>query len=88
MIFVVEYASILYLICKFANDRHFFNPRFFVDDGWSGAKFNRPGLNEMLAEVRAGQVAKVEIFYNFIGQINSRDEPVETVSYKIKSVVA
>ena len=46
-------------LMKYANANNFFNPRFFIDDGYSGAKFNRPGLNEMLEEVKAGRVATV-----------------------------
>jgi DNA invertase Pin-like site-specific DNA recombinase len=49
------------ILKAYAEKHHFFNARFFIDDGWSGAKFNRPGLNEMLDEVKAGRVATVII---------------------------
>ena len=37
----------------------FFNTRFFVDDGFSGVSFEREGLQAMLHEVEAGNVATV-----------------------------
>lgn len=33
--------------------------RFFVDDGYSGTSFNRPGFQEMLGEIEAGNVGTV-----------------------------
>ena len=33
------------------------NPVFFVDDGYSGTNFERPGFQEMLTQIEAGQVA-------------------------------
>ncbi len=32
------------------------NYRFFVDDGWSGANFQRPGFMEMMDCVENGEV--------------------------------
>ena len=49
------------MLSKYAKERGFSNPRFFVDDGVTGTVFNRPGLNAMLEEVRAGHVATVII---------------------------
>lgn len=47
------------MLSKYAKERGFTNPRFFVDDGVSGSTFNRPGFQEMLAEVEAGNVRTV-----------------------------
>ncbi|MCM1166916.1 MAG: recombinase family protein [Lachnospiraceae bacterium] len=45
---------------RFAKENHLPNIRFFVDDGISGVKFKqRDGLQEMLDEVEAGNVATV-----------------------------
>ena len=33
------------------------NPAFFVDDGYSGTNYDRPGFQAMLAEIEAGRVA-------------------------------
>jgi DNA invertase Pin-like site-specific DNA recombinase len=45
------------MLSKYAQERGLLNPRFFVDDGVSGSTFNRPGFQEMLAEVEAGNVS-------------------------------
>ena len=47
------------ILQKYADDHHFFNTRFFVDDGFSGVSFEREGLQSMLREVEAGNVATV-----------------------------
>ena len=41
------------------NQKLIFNTRFFVDDGFSGVSFEREGLQSMLREVEAGNVATV-----------------------------
>jgi DNA invertase Pin-like site-specific DNA recombinase len=47
------------ILKEYADNNHFFNTRFFVDDGISGVTFQRDGLQEMLAEVEAGNVSTV-----------------------------
>ena len=47
------------ILQKYADEHHFFNTRFFVDDGFSGVSFEREGLQAMLQEVEAGRVATV-----------------------------
>jgi len=47
------------ILQKYAEQNHFFNTRFFVDDGFSGVSFERDGLQAMLKEVEAGNVATV-----------------------------
>ena len=49
------------MLARYANEHGFGNTKFFVDDGVSGTLFSRPGLDAMLDEVRAGNVA-VAIF--------------------------
>lgn len=44
---------------RYADEYRFFNTRFFVDDGFSGVSFEREGLQAMLREVEAGNVATV-----------------------------
>jgi len=46
---------------KYAAENGFTNIRHFSDDGTSGTVFNRPGLNAMVEEVKAGNVAVVII---------------------------
>lgn len=47
------------ILQRYADEHHFLNTRFFVDDGVSGVSFEREGLQEMLREVEAGNVATV-----------------------------
>lgn len=47
------------ILSRYAEEHHLFNTRFFVDDGVSGVSFEREGLQAMLAEVEAGNVATV-----------------------------
>jgi len=44
------------ILTKYAKERGFDNPCFFIDDGVTGTSFNRPGLNALLDEVKAGRV--------------------------------
>ena len=47
------------ILLSFAKQNRFPNPTFFVDDGYSGTNFDRPGFQKMLAEIEAGNVALV-----------------------------
>lgn len=47
------------ILQRYADEHHFLNTRFFVDDGFSGVSFDREGLQAMLQEVEAGNVATV-----------------------------
>ena len=47
------------ILQRYADEHHFYNTRFFIDDGVSGVSFQREGLQEMLAEVEAGRVKTV-----------------------------
>ncbi|MBR5338707.1 MAG: recombinase family protein [Lachnospiraceae bacterium] len=41
----------------YAKEHRFPNPVFFVDDGYSGTDFDRPGFQAMLNEIESGHVA-------------------------------
>lgn len=43
----------------YARSKGFKNIRHFVDDGYSGTTFNRPGFNQLIAEVEAGHVGTI-----------------------------
>ncbi|MBS4786431.1 MAG: DUF4368 domain-containing protein [Clostridiales bacterium] len=47
------------ILQEYAERNGFQNPRFFVDDGYSGVTFNRPAYLEMMAEVEAGRVSTI-----------------------------
>ena len=44
---------------KFADDNNLHNCKYYVDDGYSGANFNRPGYKQMMDDVYAGKVGTV-----------------------------
>ena len=43
----------------FAREQGFRNCKFFVDDGWSGANFDRPSFTEMMEGVENGEIKTV-----------------------------
>lgn len=47
------------ILQKYADDHGFRNSKFYVDDGYSGANFDRPGFKEMMADIQAGKVGTV-----------------------------
>ncbi|WP_326522376.1 recombinase family protein [Faecalispora sporosphaeroides] len=47
------------ILSKYAKENHFPNPTFFVDDGFSGTNFERPGWNDMLEQIEVGKVKTV-----------------------------
>ena len=44
------------ILLQYAKEHRFPNPTFFVDDGYSGTNYDRPGFQAMLAEIEAGKV--------------------------------
>jgi len=44
---------------KYAKEYKFPNPTFFVDDGYSGTNFDRPGWNDLIEQVEAGKVKTI-----------------------------
>jgi len=47
------------ILLQYAKLNHFLNPVFFVDDGYSGTSFERPGFQKMMDEIEAGHVSTV-----------------------------
>ena len=41
---------------QYASDHHFPNIQFYVDDGYSGANFNRPDFQRMMADMEDGKI--------------------------------
>ena len=48
-----------YILLRYAKEHRFPNPTFFVDDGYSGTNYDRPGFQQMLSEIEAGKVVVV-----------------------------
>ncbi len=47
------------MLLQYARDNRFPSPTFFIDDGWSGVSFDRPGFQKMLSEIETGRVGTV-----------------------------
>lgn len=47
------------ILSKYAKENGFKNPLCFVDDGYSGTNFNRPGWSELIEKVESGEVATI-----------------------------
>lgn len=47
------------ILMEYANANGFPNPQFFVDDGYSGVTFDRPGYKAMMEQVEAGNVSTI-----------------------------
>lgn len=44
------------ILQKFAEDHHFPNPCFYVDDGFSGENFQRPAFQQMISDMENGEI--------------------------------
>ena len=47
------------ILLRYAKEHRFPNPTFFVDDGYSGTNYDRPGFQQMLSEIEGGKVVVV-----------------------------
>ena len=47
------------MLLQYARDHRFPHPTFFIDDGYSGVTYDRPGFQKMLDEMEAGHVGVV-----------------------------
>ena len=62
------------ILQKYADENGFQNTRFYVDDGYSGTNFNRPGFAALLEEVEAGRVETLVVKdYCAIIGLNQKD---------------
>jgi DNA invertase Pin-like site-specific DNA recombinase len=47
------------LLTRYSDENGLRNTRFFIDDGWSGTNFERPGWRELMAEVDENNISAV-----------------------------
>ena len=52
----------------YAKQNGFSNLRWYTDDGYSGANFQRPGFQAMLADIEAGKVGTVIVKESWNGK--------------------
>lgn len=50
-----------HLLERYAQDHNIAHYRYYVDDGFSGTNFNRPGFKEMMNDIEAGTVNMVVV---------------------------
>ena len=44
------------ILLKYAEDNHFPNPHFYIDDGYSGTNFQRPDFMRMITDMENGKI--------------------------------
>ena len=47
------------ILSRYAAEHGFSNTKFYVDDGWSGANFSRPGFEAMMSDVDDGLIGTI-----------------------------
>ena len=47
------------LLAKYAKEHGFTNTKFYVDDGYTGTNFNRPGFQQMFEDMEMGYISTV-----------------------------
>lgn len=47
------------ILGKYASEHGFAQTRFYIDDGYTGANFDRPGFKRLIADAEAGQIGTV-----------------------------
>ncbi len=47
------------LLTKYAKENGFGNTRFYVDDGYTGTNFNRPGFQKLLEDMKIGYISTI-----------------------------
>ena len=47
------------ILQKYANDKGLRNCQFYIDDGFTGTNFDRPGFKKMLSDIESGKVGTV-----------------------------
>lgn len=49
------------ILAKYAKEHGLTNPKFYVDDGYSGTNFNRPGFQSMMEDLEAGRLRTIVV---------------------------
>ena len=47
------------ILTEYAQSKGFRNTKFYIDDGFSGTNFNRPGFENMMADMEDGKIATI-----------------------------
>ncbi len=74
------------LLQKYAKENDFTNTKFYVDDGYTGTNFNRPGFQQMIDDIEMGYITTVivkeqKLSEQSIAKTNARTQSV-VIHYK------
>ena len=62
------------MLQAYAKENHMGNTKFYVDDGYTGTNFNRPGFQELLDDIEMGYVSTIIVKdYCAIIGLNQKD---------------
>lgn len=62
------------MLQAYARENHMGNTKFYVDDGYTGTNFNRPGFQELLDDIEMGYVSTIIVKdYCAIIGLNQKD---------------
>ena len=59
------------LLSQKAKEKGLTDTKFYVDDGYTGANFNRPGLQQLLSDIEAGYIQE-DSFITSLAWFNGR----------------
>ena len=62
------------MLQAYARENHMGNTKFYVDDGYTGTNFNRPGFQDLLDDIEMGYVGTIIVKdYCAIIGLNQKD---------------
>ena len=47
------------MLSKYAKENGFVNTRYYVDNGYTGTNFNRPGFKQMMEDAEMGYITAI-----------------------------
>ena len=83
------------MLTKYAKENGFCNTRFYVDDGITGTRFDRPGFQAMLDDIEMGYISTVIVKdlsrlgrdYVTVGQYTDIYFPDHNVRFSLPSTI-
>ena len=78
------------MLQAYAKENHMGNTKFYVDDGYTGTNFNRPGFQELLDDIEMGYVSTIIVKDMSVSGVNTCrwDITPKTISPTTMSVLS